>query len=119
MDCFVSPDACTVCFCYDATATTDIYTLSLHDALPIWSLFGLAQALRAQGKSAEAADADARFARAWAGAKRSEEHTSELQSRQYLVCRLLLEKKNSPMVSGEVQKLAFIDESFECVSAVN
>src|SRR5258707_858464 len=73
-------------FFFNDTATTEIYTLSLHDALPICpvvdtlidgehgaALLGsLADALREQ---------------------RSEEHTSELQSRQYLVCRLLLEKK--------------------------
>src|SRR5258707_8645405 len=77
-------------FFFNDTATTEIYTLSLHDALPIsvrnccdWPLSLLHFAL--------AITASAR----WAGrvAMRSEEHTSELQSRQYLVCRLLLEKK--------------------------
>src|SRR2546425_7064548 len=83
------------CLCYffffNDTATTEIYTLSLHDALPIWgtdlrqvpvdgldlrrqvSLYGVAGRQRS--------------------AVRSEEHTSELQSLAYLVCRLLLEKK--------------------------
>src|SRR3712207_9230826 len=83
-------------FFFNDTATTEIYTLSLHDALPIfvsglifrslihfefifvngekeWSIFNLLLV----------------------AVQRSEEHTSELQSRQYLVCRLLLEKKKN------------------------
>src|SRR5258707_7159138 len=77
-------------FFFNDTATTEIYTLSLHDALPIspsperassgsppieWPVAGSPAPSRTCGSS------------------RSEEHTSELQSRQYLVCRLLLEKK--------------------------
>src|SRR5215208_8531446 len=70
-----------VCFFFNDTATTEIYTLSLHDALPIRR--GDERRLRpVAGRSAHA--------RALA---RSEEHTSELQSRGPLVCRLLLEKK--------------------------
>src|SRR5437870_10845624 len=70
-------------FFFTATATTEIYTLSLHDALPI---------LRADhpGEAASTARAPLRRRRS---APRSEEHTSELQSRGHLVCRLLLEKK--------------------------
>src|SRR6266581_4493549 len=68
-------------FCND-TATTEIYTLSLHDALPI-SLAD--QRARRQGRRPASA--------ASPGAGRSEEHTSELQSPVHLVCRLLLEKK--------------------------
>src|SRR5258707_11577847 len=68
-------------FFFNDTATTEIYTLSLHDALPICSSFPL----------------PAGFNFGWLyldlNTTRSEEHTSELQSRQYLVCRLLLEKK--------------------------
>src|SRR3712207_7990042 len=76
--------------------TTEFYTLPLHDALPI-SLRapGEAEARgagRLRGGDRAAGDAAAR-PRVPAGAARSEEHTSELQSRQYLVCRLLLEKK--------------------------
>src|SRR2546425_5071627 len=96
-------------FFFNDTATTEIYTLSLHDALPIWS-----------NRARSRLDA----AHRWSGAKirrrrhlhcfehsievnqvaghwlfemrvRSEEHTSELQSLAYLVCRLLLEKKNN------------------------
>src|SRR5436853_5644622 len=67
-------------FFFNDTATTEIYTLSLHDALPISLPWRLKSDMR-------------RFrARTW-GKPRSEEHTSELQSLRHLVCRLLLEKK--------------------------
>src|SRR3712207_7471362 len=87
-------------FFFNDTATTEIYTLSLHDALPILGktvvelpdtpgfvvnrllfpyLFEAVRLIERNGVEPEAV--------------RSEEHTSELQSRQYLVCRLLLEKK--------------------------
>src|SRR3712207_7624722 len=75
---------------FNDTATTEIYTLSLHDALPI-----LCGAPSAGGGEATvwAQDAEGLLAmQAEAEFGRSEEHTSELQSRQYLVCRLLLEK---------------------------
>src|SRR5436190_21643943 len=70
------------------TATTEIYTLSLHDALPI--LYA-----RIGEDSAEWCDANFRlgYLRLLRGSWRSEEHTSELQSHSDLVCRLLLEKK--------------------------
>src|SRR3712207_7875221 len=82
-------------FFFNDTATTEIYTLSLHDALPILSDFvGLrhtvGQHLAALGGTPDAMD-DLHLA--IDEMSRSEEHTSELQSRQYLVCRLLLEKK--------------------------
>src|SRR3712207_8665934 len=77
-----------ILFFFNDTATTEIYTLSLPDALPI---------------SPPSRWRASRWAR-WTGSRsrggrratetRSEEHTSELQSRQYLVCRLLLEKNN-------------------------
>src|SRR3712207_7854095 len=92
-------------FFFNDTATTEIYTLSLHDALPICrppprarapvlsapdqSSAGWGSAVRAAGDRA----GRGRCRRRPAGMRRSEEHTSELQSRQYLVCRLLLEKK--------------------------
>src|SRR5579885_3918377 len=69
-------------FFFNDTATTEIYTLSLHDALPIST--GYSPSPRSRARSTRS--------RAWA---RSEEHTSELQSRFDLVCRLLLEKKNN------------------------
>src|SRR3712207_8486336 len=93
-----------ICFFFNDTATTEIYTLSLHDALPIfWQRASCAARSRYGALDAQ------QFRRAAVHALidllvsdliessqrrlRSEEHTSELQSRQYLVCRLLLEKK--------------------------
>src|SRR6266436_10139182 len=70
-------------FFFNDTAPTEIYTLSLHDALPIyrreWSRTKLAVCIFSEKPEARGG--------------RSEEHTSELQSRLHLVCRLLLEKK--------------------------
>src|SRR3712207_9375231 len=85
-----------ICFFFNDTATTEIYTLSLHDALPI-SREGR-EAARAQALQQGLGEVGALVegAEKLNGARvvtRSEEHTSELQSRQYLVCRLLLEKK--------------------------
>src|SRR3989442_7127200 len=80
-------------FFFNDTATTEIYTLSLHDALPILELLQR-DVLPAGG----AGDDDTRVA----GDERSEEHTSELQSRPHLVCRLLLEKKKSAHESRKV-----------------
>src|SRR2546429_9401132 len=79
-----------VFFFFNDTATTEIYTLSLHDALPI--LPGSAT------PSCRSATSTSRTPRSWCrrpcwATRRSEEHTSELQSRLHLVCRLLLEKK--------------------------
>src|SRR2546430_5928155 len=80
-------------FFFNDTATTEIYTLSLHDALPI-SLEGgepghrLGAALRRLERPLDVGRVRARH-----GVDRSEEHTSELQSQSNLVCRLLLEKK--------------------------
>src|SRR5438034_11783721 len=75
-------------FFFNDTATTEIYTLSLHDALPI---SGISMARKAP------APCRLRCRRACRtivrSATRSEEHTSELQSHSDLVCRLLLEKK--------------------------
>src|SRR5262245_63094202 len=73
-------------FFFNDTATTEIYTLSLHDALPIWE--GSALRLRESSRNSCAAWRLSRSRRS-----RSEEHTSELQSLRHLVCRLLLEKK--------------------------
>src|SRR2546422_8604401 len=72
-------------FFFNDTATTEIYTLSLHDALPI-SHHQRRGGPRAGGRS-ESREGGTHNPR------RSEEHTSELQSRLHLVCRLLLEKK--------------------------
>src|SRR3712207_7673787 len=83
-------------FFFNDTATTEIYTLSLHDALPISGRRpdrpDLLCRADLRGGSGELRPRP-RQARPRRGPYRSEEHTSELQSRQYLVCRLLLEKK--------------------------
>src|SRR5438093_13378150 len=77
---------------FNATAATEIYTLSLHDALPIWS--GRRRRRARRGARAGTARRCSRYGAAcgWLPT-RSEEHTSELQSLTNLVCRLLLEKK--------------------------
>src|SRR3712207_7347879 len=90
-------------FFFNDTATTEIYTLSLHDALPIWAAYYLGvrvipdpqgyAAAMAYWLGVDKAPPVARGGVGLGGMLRSEEHTSELQSRQYLVCRLLLEKK--------------------------
>src|SRR2546423_8256636 len=77
-------------FFFNDTATTEIYTLSLHDALPISSAWR--RALRRRTGNTTRRVATTRGA---VLATRSEEHTSELQSLAYLVCRLLLEKKTT------------------------
>src|SRR3712207_8841905 len=89
------------CFFFNDTATTEIYTLSLHDALPISGAAAARRCRRrprppappAPGGCARRRRCAARAAAVRPPPARSEEHTSELQSRQYLVCRLLLEKK--------------------------
>src|SRR5437868_15248755 len=75
-------------FFFNDTATTEIYTLSLHDALPISSRRSAKSCGRRSPRAVEPSCCPARMPVA-----RSEEHTSELQSRFDLVCRLLLEKK--------------------------
>src|SRR5207249_12336365 len=85
-------------FFFDKTPTTAIYTLSLHDALPIFDQERPALP-RADRQKTDARDFRGMPRQAWElaarqQADRSEEHTSELQSRFDLVCRLLLEKKN-------------------------
>src|SRR3712207_8320491 len=85
-------------FFFNDTATTEIYTLSLHDALPIWRRAGRPRRSTRSCASwhRQAIDESRREENFRAQASgRSEEHTSELQSRQYLVCRLLLEKKKN------------------------
>src|SRR5471030_3540070 len=80
-------------FFFNDTATTEIYTLSLHDALPISG----ARCSSARGGAG---------AHPWES-RRSEEHTSELQSLRHLVCRLLLEKKkkkNTPFYLNQKKK---------------
>src|SRR2546422_10492013 len=88
-------------FFFNDTATTEIYTLSLHDALPIsrgatwYHLLARSGGLRRPVQPRRAARRAAASERRSIPPvqERSEEHTSELQSRLHLVCRLLLEKK--------------------------
>src|SRR5256885_13881221 len=88
-------------FFFNDTATTEIYTLSLHDALPISRGGGELARMQDLLEQQEAALEDARAALSTQSfqlaelQERSEEHTSELQSPCNLVCRLLLEKKKN------------------------
>src|SRR5436305_9387173 len=82
-------------FFFNDPATTEIYTLSLHDALPIYAL-GEAVLSRDKARREESwgkLETAFKNNEKVTGVIRSEEHTSELQSRPHLVCRLLLEKK--------------------------
>src|ERR1039457_7700110 len=82
--------SCFCCFFFNDTATTEIYTLSLHDALPISDRCTVPDHGRQEGSRGD-------------GGYRSEEHTSELQSPCNLVCRLLLEnKKNADIAMRRV-----------------
>src|SRR3712207_7544854 len=107
-----------VLFFFNDTATTEIYTLSLHDALPISRRLLSGGVRRAVALAAEqegasdglfftAADVADPVGRRRGAARRrrirSEEHTSELQSHQYLVCRLLLEKKKLDVSTAGMQ----------------
>src|SRR3712207_9435785 len=95
----------TCCLFFNDPATTEIYTLSLHDALPIWvhaieqgRLDGLLDDLVHVGLLRDRRNDVGELRDHVLGdrlGRRSEEHTSELQSRQYLVCSLLLEKKKT------------------------
>src|SRR5438045_7088995 len=89
-------------------ATTELYTLSLHDALPIWlsdaepgARHDRAEWVRAVGGYGEPHDGDTHRRRREPPPQRSEEHTSELQSLRHLVCRLLLEKKKRNTTTNE------------------
>src|SRR5687768_18106415 len=103
-----------VIFFFNDTATTEIYTLSLHDALPISHRFVAVdrhrqvRSVRVWRHSRVAHRCHWHDRDQWLG--RSEEHTSELQSRLHLVCRLLLEKKkirpNSHERDGRVRRLS-------------
>src|SRR3712207_7195408 len=97
------PRSLSTLFFFNDTATAEIYTLSLHDALPISGqsvrAFCTARGLNEAtfyARRRELADREPhRTSGTLSEPSRSEEHTSELQSRQYLVCRLLLEKKKA------------------------
>src|SRR5690349_23721422 len=101
-------------FFFNDTATTELYTLSLHDALPICDRDARrARGLPGRGRPGHRGG-DERRARLrrlphppGGAAGRSEEHTSELQSRRDLVCRLLLEKKKQNIVDICLSLVAF------------
>src|SRR2546427_9111134 len=98
---------CFLFFFFNDTATTEIYTLSLHDALPICFEQGVFEhhldrshmwnVLHIELHSQSCARAG--------GVWRSEEHTSELQSQSNLVCRLLLEKKKKKKKENRLQQI--------------
>src|SRR5260221_7373049 len=91
-----------ILFFFNDTATTEIYTLSLHDALPISNphqLHDIAVILAVTHPAAALAAVKRIPDPAERAAARSEEHTSELQSHSDLVCRLLLEKKKTKLLS--------------------
>src|SRR5205809_3692532 len=97
-------------FFFNDTATTEIYTLSLHDALPIsrgGSIRGDGRRLRRRAGAPQERRGDPGV--------RSEEHTSELQSRLHLVCRLLLEKKKKKkkykMLPQKTNTYVMVDKS--------
>src|SRR2546430_8948465 len=118
-------------FFFNDTATTEIYTLSLHDALPI-SVGGLGEALAGRQRGAEVGppfdharpvpaphlveEADlVEGTEPSLGARRSEEHTSELQSQSNLVCRLLLEKKKTSLATVNTHLFS----SYDAVELIN
>src|SRR5260370_13639591 len=99
-------------FFFNDTATTEIYTLSLHDALPICLNFAeVTEEIRSSSSESDSESdeghvmASARIPKAATPATplRSEEHTSELQSHLNLVCRLLLEKKKKKQPTLTIQ----------------
>src|SRR5256886_13571361 len=102
-------DANLVFFFFNDTATTEIYTLSLHDALPIYRRLQ-AEADAEEGELLLACPADR--------LERSEEHTSELQSQSNLVCRLLLEKKKKLTITDKhITTQRYVQHSYRTTHA--
>src|SRR2546430_8704646 len=96
-------------FFFNDTATTEIYTLSLHDALPISSRWRSIMWCRGE-----------RTGRLPGTPSRSEEHTSELQSQSNLVCRLLLEKKKQRWIAISTVRLKYSErERYASLSDVS
>src|SRR5215208_8340540 len=90
-------------FFFNDTATTEIYTLSLHDALPI--------------SAPPATSARLAPTRRCCSTPRSEEHTSELQSRGHLVCRLLLEKKKIHARLSIIAQISNFQQNYKFIKA--
>src|SRR5438105_6086762 len=93
-------------FFFNNTATTEIYTLSLHDALPIYRMDQIVRDTRMLRILPE------QLLQQRVGLHRSEEHTSELQSRVDLVCRLLLEKKKLKHEHSRVKNYSRGDSAY-------
>src|SRR2546426_6019803 len=99
-------------FFFNDTATTEIYTLSLHDALPIFQPTARVRTKRAARRHPEAVgDVPVDLPVLHVIAGRSEEHTSELQSPCNLVCRLLLEKKKMTETLSGCETASYVDLS--------
>src|SRR5258706_3613958 len=92
-------------FFFNDTATTEIYTLSLHDALPILACAPVSTPTQTQTMTTSATpnSYNVPYCDSFDGGIRSEEHTSELQSLTNLVCRLLLEKKKNTAADSVTQ----------------
>src|SRR2546425_7682978 len=105
---------CASFFFFNDTATTEIYTLSLHDALPISArtlveiTISTMAAMIGRIPRCRASILAGIFGKP-VGSIRSEEHTSELQSLAYLVCRLLLEKKKKKRIIHIIMQCVSID----------
>src|SRR5688572_31683681 len=106
-----------MCFFFNATATPEIYTLSLHDALPICSS-GSRHSPTSSSRdrstrssvrhsSCRSPESHSTSGGRWNASTRSEEHTSELQSQSNLVCRLLLEKKKYNTLDRNLHKYVY------------
>src|SRR5258707_2200108 len=106
-------------FFFNDTATTEIYTLSLHDALPISSHCTVQLARKAITRMLAITKPITchMFPKVRPISLRSEEHTSELQSRQYLVCHLLLEKKNIQITTAS-QTHCILSDSDVCTLTI-
>src|SRR5436309_7434289 len=107
-----SPKPHILYFFFNDTATTDIYTLYLHDALPISSPSASTSSTATRGCSPSATPPTGGSAPmapvSRSRSSRSEEHTSELQSRENLVCRLLLEKKKKKKVPDSYYRSFYV-----------
>src|SRR5438132_3666059 len=106
-------------FFFTATATPDIYTLSLHDALPSsdrprWPTTGAPSSCCTMRVRPSLSGSRSKTAGSERAAPRSEEHTSELQSHSELVCRLLLEKKKEQQRDITADKLRHVNH--QCTS---
>src|SRR2546430_11653202 len=106
-------------FFFNDTATTEIYTLSLHDALPILPAYEPLSQAALESLSIVVYSQPVTSATS-ATSARSEEHTSELQSQSNLVCRLLLEKKKKDIARrGMGERNAYLHPTEEHFSAVD